>query len=514
MKRLVFLLICWLVVPPLAPAQENPLPTELHDLEAYVQQAMQQWGVPGLSMAITYRGKVVYLKGFGVRENGKPDPVDGNTVFAVGSNTKAFTALMVSQLAHEGKLALDDQVTKYWPDFSLNDPSATALLTIRDLLTHRIGLGTWHGDLVAWGSTYSREDLIRMYHHIKPVYSFRSGFGYQNVAFLAAGELAAKRVGTSWDDWVMNRIFKPLAMSRSTTHFADLAGMDNVAAPHTADYDGKLHVIPYRNIDNIAPAGSITSSAADMAHWIIMQADSLGRYDGREVFKPLVIKRTHYLNNPIPYTPYDNPTYPETHLGGYGLGWFMRDYHGKMLYEHGGGVDGMISQTGFMPELNLGWVILSNRDTGNSLPTALMYHIVDAYLGLPRKDWSAFFLRAEKQNEAQTQQQWNAELRKKDPSKIPTLPYADYAGTYEHPHYGQVEIGLDGDGLFIRPQAHPGVVGRLTHWVQDRFLVTFNDLEFGRAFMPFKVENGRVVSFEVSIRPEFLDPLTYTFTRK
>lgn len=490
------------------------LPVGLTDLEAYVGAAMAEWKIPGLSLAIVHRGKLVYAKGFGVREIGKPEKVDPETIFAVGSNTKAFTALMVSQLAYEGKLSLEDPVQKHLPYFTLNNPHATALVTVRDLLCHRIGLGTWHGDLVAWGSRYDRTEILRRYQYIKPIYGFRSGFGYQNVPFMAAGELAGAAAGSSWDEWVVQRIFRPLDMFRSATKHESLQEFENVAMPHTINIEGQLTAIPYRNINNIGPAGSITSSAGDMARWLMLQADSLGKVDGKEIFKRDVIRRTHYPNNLIAYMPYDNLDFPETHLGGYALGWFIRDYHGKVLFEHGGGVDGMISQTGFMPELNLGWVILSNLDTGNSLPTALMYYIVDAYLNRPRKDWSKYFLDQQKQQDAQNERIWRNEENRKNPEKKPSFALASMSGVYENELYGQIQIEILADKIQLHLLAHPGIVGILEHWHNDRFLVRFNDPEFGRTFIPFKAEKGEVKSFTIQIRPDFLDPLVYAFTKK
>ncbi len=496
------------------PVFGQALPSGLGDLELYVNESMQKWKVPGLALGIVHNGKLVYANGFGVREMGNNAPVDAQTIFAVGSNTKAFTSLMVSQMAAEGKLSLEDPVTKHLPLFTLNNPNATALVTIRDLLCHRIGLGTWHGDLVAWGSRYSRAEILERYRHIKPVYGFRSGFGYQNVPFMAAGEIAGQVAGLRWDDWVTEKIFRPLGMSRSATKHQDLASFENVALPHTIDVDGKILTIPYRNIDNIGPAGSITSSAGDMARWLILQADSLGKVDGKEIFKPNVIRRTHYPNNLIAYMPYDNPTFPATHMGGYALGWFVRDYHGKLLFEHGGGVDGMISQTGFMPELNLGWVILSNLDTGNSLPTALMYHIIDAYLKVPYRDWSQYFLEEQKEQDAQNARMWQNELNRKKTDKKPSFSIETLIGVYENEGYGEVEIVMSGEKMTLHLLAHPGISGTLEHWNNDRFLVRFNDPEFGRTFVSFKSEKGDVKSFSLQIRPDFLDPLVYTFTKK
>jgi len=241
------------------------------DLDAWVARSMQTFEVPGLSLAIVKNGKVVVAKGYGVRKLGDATPVDENTLFAIGSNTKAFTAACLAMLVDEGKIAWDDPVYQRLPAFRMYDPYVSHEMTIRDLLTHRSGMGLGEGDLLFLPhTTYTREDIIHQLRYMKPASSFRSRFAYDNLLYMTAGQIVPAVTGTSWDDFVRQRIFVPLGMSHSNVSITAFRPGDNVAYPHSK-LDGKLQVIPFENLDNAGPAGSINFSAADMAKWVLLQ---------------------------------------------------------------------------------------------------------------------------------------------------------------------------------------------------------------------------------------------------
>jgi len=247
------------------------------EIESFVNKAMQVWNVPGLALAIVKDDKVLLAKGFGIRGIGKPENVDEHTLFAIGSNTKAFTATAVGLLVQEGKLAWDDPVTKYIPTFKLYDPHATQLITIRDLLCHRCGLGTWAGDVLLL-SSYSSEEVVRRVQHIPPEYSFRAGFGYSNLMFITAGLIIETVSGMSWDEFIRQRIFESLGMKDSVTNPRYLQNRTNIAVPHE-DVKGRLQTVVQREDAHVGAAGSIHASVADIARWMRLQLNN-GSLDG------------------------------------------------------------------------------------------------------------------------------------------------------------------------------------------------------------------------------------------
>jgi CubicO group peptidase (beta-lactamase class C family) len=258
----------------------------LNGFDDYVNKALKEWEVPGVAIAIVKGDQVVLAKGYGVRKLGEAAPVDERTLFAIGSSSKAFTAAAVAMLVDEGKVKWDDPVTKYLPGFQMYDPYITRELTVRDLLTHRSGLQ--RGDFLWYGTGLDRDEILRHARLLKPTWSLRSTFGYQNIMFLAAGQLVAKVSGKSWDEFIQQRIFAPLAMNSSSTSINALKTAADVATPH-AKVDAKVQVIPWRNIDNIAPAGSINSNVVDMAQWVRLQLNQ-GTLQTQKLFSPAVAK--------------------------------------------------------------------------------------------------------------------------------------------------------------------------------------------------------------------------------
>jgi CubicO group peptidase (beta-lactamase class C family) len=311
----------------------------------YVQKAMKEWEVPGVAIAIVKGDQIVLAKGYGVRKIGEPAVVDEHTLFAIGSSSKAFTAASVAILVDQGKLKWDDPVTKYLPGFEMYDPYVTRELTVRDLLTHRSGLQ--RGDFLWYGSELDRDEIVRRARFIKPSWSLRSTFGYQNIMYLTAGQLVARVSGKTWDEFIQQRIFAPLSMTSSSTSITAFKTADNVASPH-AKVDEKVSAIPWRNIDNIAPAGSINSNVLDMAQWVRLQLNQ-GAIKNERVFSAAAAKEMHASQTIIRFEPPYAMWYPDAHFLNYGMGWFLSDYRGRKVVEHGGAIDGMRAEVAVIP---------------------------------------------------------------------------------------------------------------------------------------------------------------------
>lgn len=488
-----------LLAAPAAVAQSTPSP--LHGLEAYVTHAMRAWGVPGLALAVVKDDSVVYARGFGVRKIGTTAPVDTNTIFAIGSNTKLFTAVATGMLVDAGRMRWDDRVTSYLPDFQLYDPWVTREITIRDLFTHRSGLGE-RGNMIAYGNDLSRAEVLRRVRYLEPNSSFRSQFGYQNLMVLAAGEAAAAAAGESWDELVKRRIFEPLGMSSTTTSVTELTRFTDVATPHTAD---AAHVvrIPWRNIDNIAPAGSINSSASDLAKWVrFVLAD--GKVGNARLIKPATLREIESPQMSIPITP--DSLRPSIHFLAYGLGVMMLDYHGLKILLHTGGIDGMLSEIVMVPERRLGIIVLTNADGHNDLFDAVAKHVLDAYLGAPLRDWSAIELQRALARERAIHAYVHAAESRRPASTKPSLPLVAYTGRFTNRMYGALTIETDDGHLVLRLGS--GFTADLSHWANDAFRVDWraapNDV-LGHPLALFTVDPlGSVRS--VQLCDETLDP--------
>jgi CubicO group peptidase (beta-lactamase class C family) len=469
MKKTIFsAVLIFLLVAGLQASTGPPAPAKdpLKGLDAYILKAMKDWELPGLAVAIVKDDKVVLAKGYGVREVGKNEPVDGNTLFAIGSNTKAFTATALALLVQDKKISWDDRATDHLKGFQLYDPYVTREITVRDLLSHRSGLGR-RGDLLWYGQDFSRDEILRRIRFLKPNSSFRSQFGYQNIMFLAAGQIIPAVAGLSYDEFIKERIFKPLEMTRSNTSPKDLVGVDNVAAPHTKK-EGKVVAIPYRNIDNIAPAGSINSSVAEMAQWHRFQLGN-GKYAEKQILDPAILQVTHDPHIVMPVGPERKKEYPSNHFMAYAIGWVLEDYRGRLIIWHNGGIDGMLSHQGFLPEENLGVTVLTNTDR-NRLDAAIFYRIVDTFLGEPVKDWSQIFLAQAKEGEAKAGEARKKAEESRVPNTKPSLDVAGYCGAYENEMYGKAEVKSEAEKLILYFNSKP--MGALDHWHYDTFRVS------------------------------------------
>ncbi len=468
----------FLLLPVLLTSGAQAQQGRLKGLDAYITRAIADWQVPGLALAIVHRDSLVHAAGYGVRELGKPDRVDARTLFAIGSASKAFTAATLATLVDEGKAKWDDAVTTHLSGFQLFDPYVTRELTLRDLVSHRSGLA--RGDRVWYGTENDREDVVRLVRHLRPTWSLRSQFGYQNILYVAAGEVAEAISGKSWDALVDERLFEPLGMTESITSIAPLSTKSNVATPH-AKIDEQVQPIRWRNIDNVAPAGSINSNVVEMVQWVRMHLGE-GKYGGRQVLSDRNVREMQSPHTIIAIDTTSERFYPETHFRSYGLGWFLEDYRGRKLVYHGGNIDGMSALVALMSEEKVGLVILTNMN-GTGLPNALMRRICDLYLGGPGRDWSAESLALTKEREARAAEQQRKTLEAQVKGTSPSLALEGYTGTFEDPMYGRVKVMLEEGAL--RLDAGPAFVANLEHWHFNTFRATWRDRLLGRGFVKY-----------------------------
>lgn len=489
-----------------APAQKNAS-KQLKELDAYFQQARKNWDIPGMAIAIVKDGEVVHAKGYGVANVDTQAPATANTLFAVASNTKAFTSAALAMLVDEGKLSWDDKVQQYLPFFQLYDPYVSAEMTIRDLLCHRSGLATFSGDLVWYGSSYSREEVIRRARHLEPTYGFREHYGYQNIMFITAGEVVAKVSGVSWDDFIKTRFFQPMGMDRSVTTINMFPGMTDIAAPHNTNLSGEgNHTIQWVNWDNIGGAGAIVSSVNDMARWLQLQLGK-GTLDSTQYWSEARTYDMWQVHTPEGISSWSRGNFPTKTFNGYGLGWELWNYHGEKIVNHGGGYDGMISKTVVVPGQDLAFVILTNNI--NWLASALTYKILDVYLGDKRKDtrdWARYYLDLKTQIDARDKQEQQALAEARISDTTPSLELAAYTGTYRSELYGDIEVRLIGDQLAFQFKPTPLFRGTLRHWHYDTFQLNWGtDMMLPSGTAQFVLNpQGQVAEIKIDVpNPDF-----------
>jgi CubicO group peptidase (beta-lactamase class C family) len=475
MKNIRLISLITLIVLPLSglSAQEKQL-SVTEKLDAYYQQALTDWGVPGMAVAIIKDNEIVLMKGYGVKEINKGGKVDEETIFAIASLSKAFTSAALAVLVDEGKIEWDDKVRQHLPWFEMYNPYVTENMTIRDLLCHRSGLKTFSGDLLWFESSYSRDDIIRRAKYLEPTYGFRSDFGYSNIMFLVAGEVVKEVSGQSWDEFVETRFFEPLGMKNTSTSIKKLKGEKNVASPHTVDYySDETVAVPYMNWDNIAAAGGINSNVKDYANWIKLHLNS-GVFNNDTIFSPIQSWEMWASNTPQFVSKGSASLWPSTHFKSYGLGWGISDYMGKKIVTHGGGTDGMTCYTALVPEENLGFVILTNKYS--SMYYALTYQTLDAFLNKSGKesDWSKTLLRIVNRNIKNDKEEAEKAKESIVSGTKPSLELKKYVGTYGGDLYGNAEVRLLDDELLITLIPAPKLTSKLKHLQYDTFTIKFN----------------------------------------
>lgn len=475
-------------------------------LDRYIERGMKQWQIPGLAIAIVKDGKIIAMKGYGVRELGKEDKVDENTLFIIASNSKLFTGTAIAKLEHEKRLSLNDKVTKYIPWFKLYDSNSTRLANVRDMLSHRIGTKTFQGDFTFWDSNLAKDSIIWKMRYLKPSGEFRQDYGYCNAGFLVAGEILTKVTGQSWEDYVQQNILSPLGMTNTYMNTAGLSSRFNVAYPHNNLYTS-ITKIPFDNVDNLGPATSMVSNVKDLTKWLLLQLDS-GKYNGRQILPWQVLQKTRDVN--ILTGSRKSPAFP-THFRGYGLGVFSTDYNGRQVYWHTGGAFGHVTNVCFVPEEKLGITILTNNDN-QSFFEALRYQILDAYTNMPYTDRSKYQFGFFAQNKKTTDAEIAALKARVDKKNMPEIELDNYLGDYYNTVYGRINISRKDDMLICRFQHHPDLIGYMEYMDNHEFRMTYSNIGYGIYPVKYSVNGTKPFAIEIKAN-DFVESDAYLFVR-
>ncbi len=492
----------------LCPAQDS--------VEKVVDQvagrARQEFNVPGIAVAIVKDGNVVLAKGYGVRRQGESAPVTAQSLFRIASNTKAFTTAALAMLVDEGKIRWDDPVTQHMPGFQLYDPYVTREMTIRDLLTHRSGLGLGAGDLMFFPpGNLGRDEIIRRLRFLKPATSFRSAYAYDNLLYIVAGQLIPAATGKSWDDFVRDRIFTPLGMTNTFTDVAALRKGTDVATPHN-DLSGKLEALPQEDMDSHAPAGAIITCVADLAKWMNLQLNggAVGPEGKPRLFSAAQSREMWSAQTilPIEELPKDSPTAfaaTQPNFRAYGLGWDLHDYRGKKLVGHTGMLSGYVSRTALVPELKLGIVVLTNQEV-TAAHAAIANTVIDHYLGVPDADWVGAYSARLKKQRAEGEEAVKKAAGQRNPNTKPALRLASYAGRYRDAWYGDMRIEEHGGKLSIVFTHTPDLAGDLEHWQYDTFVARWKNRTLDAdAYVTFTLKPDGSID---EVRMKAVSPLT------
>lgn len=471
-------------------------------LDRWIARAQREFEVPGVAVAIVKDGAVVHAKGYGVRKLGDPRPVDEHTLFGIASNTKAFTAAALAILVDEGKVAWDDPVQKHIPSFQLYDPYASRELTVRDALCHRSGLGLGAGDLLFWPDTsVTRGEVVAAARHIRPASSFRSRYAYNNLMFVVAGEIVASAARMSWDEFVRSRILAPLGMRETVIGAAGYHGGENAAIPHSRGW--RLQGAPLRPIaptrdETWAAAAGIRSSVADLSRWVLAHLNG-GAAGGRPLWSASAARE---MWSPQTLQTVSDPPAAlkntKANFAAYGLGWGLRDYHGRKVVSHGGALTGMVSAVFLIPEERLGVIVLTNQEE-NGAVSSIVYSVADHYLKREPTDWIAAFrsTRDERLKKA-ADEECRLEAGRAVNSR-PSLDLDRYSGEYTDAWYGKARIGRQDGKLVLSFSRTAAMAAVLEHWQYDTFRAVFGDPTIPDAFVTFAVDyKGSVSQFTMT----------------
>lgn len=469
---------------------------DLKALDAYYAKMVKDWDLPAASIGIVKDGELIFTGNYGVLETGKKGGPDENTLYAIASNSKAFTSAIIGMLVQEGKLKWDDKVKNYLPYFAVYDEWVSEHVTIRDLLSHRVGLGTFSGDNIWYKSDKSSEEIIKSIKYVPKAYDFRAGYGYSNLMYITAGELIKTVTGKSWGDNVKERILIPLGMNRSITSLSELKIKGNYVTPHKRHEDKNI-AIDWVDWEEVAATGGLVSSVSDVSKWMIFNMN-------HGIHKKDTLLTTATRN--MVWTPHNNFRIDHTkpndfgrQFSGYGLGWGLSDYHGKLRVGHTGGYDGMITAVTMIPSENLGVVVLTN---GTKSPImAATYYALDQFLGIDGKDWSKEHL--ERTNEWQANDSRIADrIAARVLNTKPTLDEKKILGEYEDDMVGKISIVKDGDQLSLKFEHHPLLSAKLTHWHYDTYEIHWDEDQAWFSFGTIKINadnNLKVKGFDFDV---------------
>jgi CubicO group peptidase (beta-lactamase class C family) len=473
----------------------NPIATD-------VPRALAAFEVPGVSVAVVKDDTLVFAAGFGTKAIDGGAAVDEHSLFAAGSISKSVTATCLAILVGEGKLGWDDRVTDFLPGFQLFDPIATRLLTVRDLLIHRSGLRDVSGGTIWYGASYDRVEVTRRLRFLRPVSGFRERYAYQNVMYLVAGELIPVITGKTWDAFARERLFGPLGMRDSNTTMPDLRVNANVAMPH-ARIEDVPRPVPYRDHDNVGPAASLNTSAVDLAQYLRLYLGG-GAISGQTLVAPAAFAELTRAQTVVPIDPFPPELSALTPgFQAYALGWSLRDYRGRKVVVHTGGVDGMRAIAAMVPDERLGVVVLANQE--EPITTALCYGILDAFLGGPQMDWIGAFQTRRATLRAQQRAARDTVNAARVPGTVTSLPVEGYAGRYRDPAAGDAQVALEGGRLVLRLEHAPCFTADLEHWHYDTFRAVWRDPYVPPGLLTFPLSSRAAVTEMRFDQPNLLD---------
>jgi CubicO group peptidase (beta-lactamase class C family) len=475
-------------------------------IDSLVENARKKFSVPGIAVAVIRAGKIVHIKGYGVRSLYTRQQVDANTLFGIASNTKAFTAFALGILVDEGKISWDDKVRKWIPEFKMYSPYVTEEFTIRDLLTHRSGLGLGAGDLMFFpdSSDFELKDVLYNLQFLKPVSGFRTKFDYDNNLYIVAGEVVKRASGMSWDDFVETRIIKPVGMQKTAASFDRLMDTTDIIDGH-AEVEGVVRVIARSRSKLDHPAGGIYSSVNDLSKWVMLLLNQGWLLpDSTRIFSRSVQKE---IWSPQTIIQNAGPDGSRTHFNAYGLGFFMKDLNGYKEISHTGGLEGMVTQIVMYPELEFGIIVLTNQQETAAF-IAISNQIRDGYLGLPKKDWVAEMVSADSAYKAEGKKvtdsiQLEIQKAQEHPAKI---KFGIYAGRYRDPWLGEISISEKSGKFYFASSRSPKLSGELFPYKENSFVVKWKDRSMDAdAFVIFRLnENGTAEG----MRMKAISPLT------
>ncbi|RZJ64505.1 MAG: serine hydrolase [Flavobacterium sp.] len=445
-------------------------------IDATVENALKAFNVPGIAVAIVKDGKVIHAKGYGVKSIKTKQKVDANTLFGIASNSKAFTSAALAILVDEGKISWDDKVVKHIPEFAMYNDYVTNEFTIRDLLTHRSGLGLGAGDLMVWpdGNDFQVQDIVNNLKFLKPTSAFRTKYDYDNLLYIVAGEVVHRVSGLSWNDFVEQRIMSPIGMKNSASSFYRLKDTTNVIDPHVP-IDGKLKIISRYKLHTFDAAAGLYASVNDLSNWLILQMDK-GKFNGKQIFSEKVANemwtpQTIQPNKPAP--PYFS------NFKNYGLGWGLTDVKGKLQVSHTGGLEGIVTQTLMIPELKLGIIVLTNQQAGAAF-TAVSNTIKDSYLGLPEFDHVTDLANKMRQRESDadkvTDEVWATVNKNIKDKKVPDMK--QFVGTFRDNWFGEVTFSMKKGKLYFASARSPQLSGEVFFYKDNNLVVKWDNRYF------------------------------------
>ena len=441
---------------------------QLEHLDKYYQKALKEWHVPGMAIAIVKDNKIIFSKGYGYANIQNKTKVDGNTLFAIASNSKSFTASAIAQLVDQKKIKWTDKVIDYLPYYKLYDDYTTNNTTIEDLLCHRNGLKTFSGDLLWYGTTLTPEEIINKQQFLKPIHPFRTQYGYSNIAFIAAGKILEKVSDTTWVDYVSTHFLKPLKMDRTLTSTKQVNAATNIATPYFYE-NGEHHALDWVNWDNMAPAGALISSVNDYAKWLMLNINE-GTFEEK-----IYISENSFQNMTTPHVNHKvNKNTEKTHFSAYGLGWGLLDYQGYKVIGHGGGYDGMISKSSFVPEKKIGIIVLTN--SLNWTASAVTNKTLDVLLAnkLNGKDWSNDWLKIKEKGRKKAHEKITKSDNLRHQLQKEHFKLQNYTGVYKDKMYGTVTVTKKGNKLHFSMDNTPIFNANLKHWNANIFTFRFD----------------------------------------